>query len=152
MVVSTAQLAKTAICSNRCASWRRVIVALVISMACGSCRSLPERAAPAAGECVIDGPPRLAPRHLAQLRLGLPKSAVDRLMGPPAQSPTPAEYYYFTGGQCPLGNHLTAPCGVAALFTHQEADEPAQHPEASKLQRCWWGAIVTGFSRERSIP
>ena len=152
----TVRVARILLARNLLASCTPVFVAtLVLASLCASCRSLPDRASGAArGECVIEGPPHLAPRQLSQLELGLPKSSVDRIMGPPAQSPAPQEYYYFTGGQCPLGNparELSAPCGLAAVFSHQEADGPSEVAETATLQRCWWGAIVTGFARENSV-
>lgn len=128
------------------------VAAFVLAMACASCRSLPDASSDAApSECLIEAPLHLAPRQLDQLRLGLPKSSVDRIMGPPTQSPAPSEYYYLTGGQCPLGDparQLSAPCGLVAVFSNQDADDPSQGMETAKLQHCWFGAIVLGFSRE----
>ena len=109
-----------------------------------------EGGAPSAGVCLIEGPLHLVPRQLDQLHLGLSKSAVDRIMGAPSQSPMAGQYYYPTGGQCPLGApaaQLSAPCGLVADFVVQDADDPSQMVETGKLDRCWWGAIVTGFSR-----
>jgi len=69
---------------------------LVILIA-GSCASVPKTTG---GACRIAGPLTLAPRKLGRLRLGLPKSAVDRIMGTPTYSPTAGQYYYPTGGDC----------------------------------------------------
>lgn len=115
------------------------VATFVLAMVCASCQPLPD-ASP--GDCLIEGPLHLAPRKLNQLHLGLSKSSVDRIMGAPTQSPMAGQYYYPTGGQCPLGApaaQLTAQCGLVADFLVQDADD--------KLERCWWGAIVTGFSR-----
>ena len=150
------RVAKILLARNLLASCTPLFVAaLVLGILSLSCRFLPGGASGAAtGECIIEGPLHLAPRQLAQLELGLAKSSVDRIMGPPAQSPAPQEFYYFTGGLCPFGNparELFAPCGLAAVFSHQEADGPSQVAESATLQRCWWGAIVTGFARENSV-
>jgi hypothetical protein len=131
-----------------CTPW--FVATLVLAMMCASCQSLPDTSP---GDCLIEGPLHLAPRKLNQLQLGLSKSSVDRIMGAPAYSPTAGQYYYPTGGECPLGglaDQLSAPCGLVADFLVQDADDPSQMVETGKLDRCWWGAIVHGFSRVRS--
>ena len=143
-------IAKRALSRGLVASWTPVLI--LLALVCASCRSLPDSSSDATpSECLIEAPLHLAPRQLDQLRIGLPKSSVDRIMGPPTQSPAPGEYYYLTGGQCPLGNsarELSAPCGVVAAFSVQDGDDPSQEVETGNLQRCWFGAIVLGFSRE----
>ena len=126
----------------------RLVATLVLALVCASCQPLPDASS---GACLIEGPRRLVPRNkLDQLQLGLSKSSVDRIMGAPLYSPAPGQFYYHTGGDCPLGDpakKLSAPCGLVADFVVQGSDAPSQE-ETGELNRCWWGAIVHGFSRE----
>jgi hypothetical protein len=122
---------------------------LVLAVVCASCHSL--QSVPAGGECRVEGPLHLTPRKLTQVHRGLAKSSVDRIMGAPTQSPAPGQYYYFTGGQCPLGDpaqQLSAPCGLVADFQVHDGRSPSDGVEGGLLQSCWWGPIVLGFSRE----
>ena len=126
----------------------RFVAALVLALVCASCQSF---GSVSSRECLIEGPLRLAPRKLGQLHLGLSKTSVDGIMGPPSQSPAPGQYYYFTGGQCPLGDpagKLFAPCGLVAQFAVETGHDSAHVVAAGGLQRCWWGAVVLGMSRD----
>ena len=99
--------------------------------------------------CRIDGPVGLAPSNLGLLRIGMPKRDVDRLLGPPVFSPTAGQYYYNTGGDCPLifeePPHY-APCGVIADYRviRYPAEESHEYPVITvtgRLESCRWGAI-----------
>lgn len=122
--------------------------ALVLAIVSASCQSLPDAAS---ASCTIEGPLHLAPRKLSRLHPGLSKTSVDRIMGPPTQSPAVGQYYYPTGGLCPLGDpaaELSAPCGLVAHFLVQGNHDPSQVLAPGTLESCWWGAIVYGFARE----
>src|SRR5262245_29714391 len=126
-------------------SFVATLVLAIVSTSCQSLSDAPPR------DCIIEGPSHLVPRKLNQIHRGLSKSAVDRIMGAPTRSPAPGEYYYPTGGQCPLGDpalQLTAPCGLVAGFLVQDSDDPSQRVKTGKLETCWWGAIVYGFARD----
>lgn len=91
--------------------------------------------------CRIEGPNHLIPSGVRVLRLGMTKDKVESILSETvAYSPTEGQYYYSTGGECPLDDAgRVAPCGVVAEFR-----AVAQEDEASTvatMQLCRWGAI-----------
>lgn len=82
-----------------------------------------------AAGCAIEGPADRVPDAVGQLRLGMSKAEVERHLGPADYSPVEGQYYFSTGGDCPLDDEgREASCGVVAEF------RPG-------LASCWWGAI-----------
>jgi len=91
---------------------------------------------PAAG-CVISGPTRLAPAALKQVRLGMSRADLEKALGKADYSPIEGQYYFSTGGMCPLEDTgRTAPCGVIAEFR-----AAPDYKITPALQSCTWGAI-----------
>lgn len=79
--------------------------------------------------CRIEGPADSVPDAVGELRLGMSKAEVERHLGPADYSPVEGQYYFSTGGDCPLDDEgREASCGVVAEF----------RPD---LASCWWGAI-----------
>ena len=107
-----------------------------------ACASLPRVTD---GYCRIAGPLDLAPRKLGRLKKGMPKSEVDRLLGEPTYSPTEGQYYYPTGGECPLNDppdQMLASCGLVADFRVINSDaDPPSITVTGRLEDCWWGGV-----------
>lgn len=90
--------------------------------------------------CTLDGPASLLPPAVTQLRLGMGKDALERLLGPADYSPTEGQYYFSTGGDCPVDDSgRLASCGVIADFKDYRGPEAVLMP---RLQSCRWGAIA----------
>lgn len=90
--------------------------------------------------CIVDGPVELIPPQLAQIRLGMSKRALESVLGEPDYSPAEGQYYFSTGGDCPLGSeNRSAGCGVVAGFRKLNGSD-VQLTDA--LQSCSWGAIA----------
>jgi len=91
--------------------------------------------------CSIDGPLRLLTKAVKQVRCGMTRAEVERLLGPSTYSPIEGQHYYFTGGECPMndgnGGPPTAGCGVVAEFRACRSKEC----RGTILTGCWWGAI-----------
>ena len=87
--------------------------------------------------CSVNGPAQLLPASVKRVRLGMSKVELERLLGEANYSPIEGQYYFSTGGECPLEEaNRTAPCGVVADFR--------RGPDArltTSLQSCTWGAI-----------
>ena len=93
-----------------------------------------------AGACLVDGPEALLPANVLEVRPGMSRDALVRLMGEPDYSPVEGQYYFSTGGDCPLGiDGHEAPCGLVASFGPDEDADGAGVP--GRLESCWWGAI-----------
>lgn len=91
--------------------------------------------------CRIDGPRHLMPGGVALLRVGMTKDKVESILSETAAySPVEGQYYFSTGGNCPLDDTGgVAPCGVVAEFHALDQGGAGTPPET--LERCWWGAI-----------
>ncbi|PRH81717.1 hypothetical protein [Arenimonas caeni] len=90
--------------------------------------------------CLVDGPEALLPAKVLDVRPGMTREALERLMGEPDYSPAEGQYYFSTGGDCPLGiDGHEAPCGLVASFGPEEDADGARLP--GRLESCWWGAI-----------
>lgn len=85
--------------------------------------------------CAILGPEELLPEKVRQVRLGMTKVELENLLGQADYSPTEGQFYFSTGGDCPLeeGGPL-ASCGLVVEFRNDDVATDA-------LQSCWWGAI-----------
>ena len=93
-----------------------------------------------AAACQVDGPEALLPANVLQVRTGMSRDALERLMGEPDYSPAEGQYYFSTGGDCPLGiDGHAAPCGLVASFGLAEGADGVRVP--GRLASCWWGAI-----------
>ena len=118
---------------NLMAKSARGVAALMLSAVCGaSCAR-----APGLPGCTIDGPLSLLPASVKQVRLGMSKAELERLLGQATYSPIDGQYYFTTGGECPLeatGRH--AACGVIAEFRRAP-----DYRVTDALQSCTWGAI-----------
>lgn len=91
-----------------------------------------------AQQCSIQGPAALMPEEVGRIHLGMSKASLEALMGEPAYSPTAGQYYFSTGGKCPLDEERFAACGVVADFQDYSG---ADSIVTDSLQSCWWGAI-----------
>lgn len=86
--------------------------------------------------CRIEGPPQRVPAAVHALQLGMSKAEVERRLGAADYSPAEGQYYFGTGGDCPLGDQgHQAACGVVADFRR------AGRGSDALLAACWWGAI-----------
>ena len=86
----------------------------------------------------------LAPRALGRLSKGMPKDEVDRILGPPIFSPTAGQFYYNTGGECPLNddaNNLVSCAVVADYRVTDMGTDPPPTTVTGVLEECWWGAV-----------
>ena len=87
--------------------------------------------------CDVNGPAALVPARVKQVRLGMSTREVEGLLGKATYSPIDGQYYYSTGGECPLeGADRNAPCGVIAEFRGGP-----DYKVTDVLQSCTWGAI-----------
>jgi hypothetical protein len=112
-----------------------IVLAWLAAAACSSA------APPPSSVCHIDGPQQLVPRELERLRLGMPKAQVDQILGPPIDSPTPGQFYYFTSSECPLsGSSQHAPCGVVAEYRVIKYSAEPSIRLTGVLEQCSWGA------------
>lgn len=94
---------------------------------------------PGFSECRIEGPAHLAPENIRRVHLGMSKDELEHVLGPADYSPTEGQYYFSTGGDCPLADtDRVAPCGVVAEFRDYSGSEAVL---TESLQSCWWGAI-----------
>lgn len=90
--------------------------------------------------CTILGPEKLMPEAVKRVRLGMSKAELQALLGAPGYSPVAGQYYFSTGGECPLWDSgREAPCGLVAVFRIHAQDPESRHDEL--LESCWWGAI-----------
>lgn len=89
--------------------------------------------------CRIEGPNHLIPGGVRVLRLGMTRDKVESILSEPvAYSPSEGQYYYSTGGDCPLGDSgRVAPCGVVAEFRAVEPESGTRET----MQSCRWGAL-----------
>jgi len=96
--------------------------------------------APAKAEaCRINGPQALMPDAVRQVRTGMSLNELELLLGPASYSPSAGQYYFSTGGDCPLDEDgRTASCGLVADFRADQGDDIVVTPA---LRSCWWGAI-----------
>lgn len=90
--------------------------------------------------CSIDGPKHLMPENVGRIRLGMSRAELESVLGEGAYSPIDGQFYFSTGGDCPLEDtDLMAPCGVVAEFRdYSGAGDPVL---TDSLQACWWGGI-----------
>jgi hypothetical protein len=89
------------------------------------------------GRCDVNGPAALVPASVKQVRLGMSTREVEGLLGKATYSPIDGQYYYSTGGECPLeATGRNAPCGVIADFRRGP-----DYRVTDTLQSCTWGAI-----------
>jgi hypothetical protein len=90
-----------------------------------------------AAGCDVNGPAQLMPASVKRVRLGMSKAEVERILGKADYSPIDGQYYYSTGGECPLEDaNRNAPCGVIADFRRGSDSRIT-----GSLQSCTWGAI-----------
>ena len=112
-----------------------VLATTLLALAASAC----QLARPAPG-CSIEGPDALVPAQVREIRLGMDRAELEALLGPPDYSPAQGQYYFSTGGDCPLGvDGHAASCGVVASFAASDDGDGA--PAAGTLEACWWGAI-----------
>ncbi|PPE69939.1 hypothetical protein IS481_00325 [Caldimonas thermodepolymerans] len=115
---------------------RLALAALVGTLPVALTHARPPQA-PAA--CDVMGPEDLMPPAARRVRTGMTRAQLDALLGPPAYSPVEGQYYYSTGGDCPVeGRDREASCGLVADFNDYGGDEAVLK---ATLQSCWWGAI-----------
>ncbi len=122
------------------ASFKHLVIAVLAILQLSGCRTAAGKPhASGAGACAVDGPEQQRPAILRQLRVGMPRSAVEGLLGPPTYSPFERQYYYVIGGDCwveELGRAV--PCGVVADYRR---DGTGPHA-TERLASCWWGPIA----------
>ena len=88
---------------------------------------------------MIEGPAQLLPDNVGGVRLGMSKRELEALLGPADYSPIDGQFYFSTGGECPLGGtDRLAPCGLVADFRDYGSGEAVL---TESLQSCWWGGI-----------
>lgn len=93
---------------------------------------------PSAG-CTIQGPQERVPEQVQRVRLGMTRAELEALLGPADYSPTEGQFYFSTGGDCPLeGSDRLASCGVVAEFRDYGSGDAVL---TESLRSCWWGAI-----------
>ncbi len=90
--------------------------------------------------CEVQGPERLMPEKVSRVRLGMTKEALENVLGPADYSPAEGQFYFSTGGDCPLEEtDRLASCGVVAEF--RDYNDSGDGVLSDSLQSCWWGAI-----------
>lgn len=111
-----------------------ITLALLNILACSA-----EYPADGASGCVVEEFAAVAPSKVKQIKLGMSKDDLRRILGEEDYSPVEGQYYFSTGGECPLdaGNRM-APCGLVAEF---RAEKNGELQLTERLQSCWWGAI-----------
>lgn len=124
-------LSKEDCMDRRRAGIRALLLLLVIIPGCHS-QDQP-------GSCRIEGPRQLLPEEVERIHLGMDKVDLEALLGQPDYSPVGGQYYFSTGGACPLDEERSAPCGVVADFRNYTGGESLL---MDSLQSCWWGAIA----------
>jgi hypothetical protein len=98
------------------------------------------RVEPSAQGCQITGPKKRLPQNVKLVQLGMTLGEVEKLLGAADYSPVEGQYYFSTGGDCPLEDSgRTASCGLVAEFRDYGQGGEAELKET--LQSCWWGAI-----------
>ena len=90
--------------------------------------------------CTVDGPSPLMPEVVRQVRLGMSKDALEHVLGHADYSPTEGQYYFSTGGDCPVEDSgRQSSCGVVADFKDYRGRDAVL---SATLQSCRWGAIA----------
>jgi hypothetical protein len=70
------------------------------------------------------------------------KVELERVLGEADYSPVDGQFYFSTGGDCPLEDAgRDAPCGVVADFRRSTNEATAETVLTDSLQSCWWGGI-----------
>lgn len=94
-----------------------------------------------AERCWIHGPEQLMPAAAKRVQPGMSMAELERLLGVADYSPSEGQFYFSTGGDCPLdAGERTASCGLVADFRlYMEGQEPVL---TAALRSCWWGAIA----------
>lgn len=89
--------------------------------------------------CYLDGPSELMPDEVRQIHIGMTWPELTKLLGEENYSPIDGQYYFSTGGDCPLDDteHLGG-CGVVAEFRDYSV-EPLKVTD--RLKACSWGGI-----------
>jgi hypothetical protein len=89
--------------------------------------------------CTIEGPNHLIPEKVRHVQLGMSKGELESVLGEADYSPTEGQFYFSTGGDCPLeGSDRPAACGVVAEFRESNGSDLVL---TESLQACWWGGI-----------
>jgi hypothetical protein len=108
---------------------------LLLALCVGACHGN----TPSEG-CSIEGPQQRLPEKVKRVRLGMTMSELEAVLGPAAYSPIEGQYYFSTGGDCPLqDSDRVASCGVVAEFRDYSNSSDGTLTES--LQSCWWGGI-----------
>ena len=83
------------------------------------------------------------PEKLKQIHLRMSKAQLEAVLGEADYSPTDGQYYFSTGGDCPLEDtDREAPCGVVAEFRITTyGASTIDIVLTDSLQGCWWGGI-----------
>jgi hypothetical protein len=90
--------------------------------------------------CSIEGPAHLIPEKVRRIQLGMSKAALEHLLGEADYSPSEGQFYFSTGGDCPLEDtDRLAACGIVAEFRDYRNGSDAVLTES--LQSCRWGGI-----------
>ncbi len=90
--------------------------------------------------CTIEGPEPLLPETVRRAELGMTMAQLEAVLGSPDYSPAEGQFYFGTGGDCPLDDaDRMAACGVVAEF--RSKDDAGDAVVSGSLQSCWWGAI-----------
>jgi hypothetical protein len=112
-------------------------IAFGLTVLAGAFCSAGCRHAAGSAGCEMNGPARLVPAAVKRIRLGMSKRELERLLGEADYSPIEGQYYYSTGGECPLeGANRNAPCGVVADFRRAP-----DYQLTGSVRSCTWGAI-----------
>lgn len=122
---------------RRMKSWVAVALLPLAGLCCAGCR-------PSAGSagCTVEGPARLVPENVKRIHLGISRAELERILGEADYSPAEGQFYFSTGGECPLEDaDREAPCGVVAEFRRTTHDATLGRVPTDSLQSCWWGGI-----------
>lgn len=94
--------------------------------------------------CDIDGPAALEPAIFHRLKLGMPRSEAEALLGTPSYSPSPEQFYHSTGSGCRVETEdrvFEVPCGFIVQYS-RPGPTTAHEPSAQRLESCSWGPIA----------
>ncbi len=121
--------------------WRKACLVVILALAVSACDEAPIGSWNSG--CAINAARDQLPQQVQKVQLGMSLAALSRLLGRPDYAPTKGQYYFFTGGLCPMapGADMMATCGVIAEFRRFDYGGSAKDTVTDELQSCSWGAI-----------
>jgi hypothetical protein len=120
-------------------NFRSVVLGIILAIGLGFVVFYLAPRLTARAGCDIRNPKQPMPAALDRVRLGISRKDLESILGKSDYSPTKGQYYFSTGGSCPIeGTTTTSACGVVADFRLLSGSDTQL---TDSLQSCFWGAI-----------